>query len=1244
MQLDPPPHNDNEPSLATSEAPPAPSSGLSVVGLGASAGGLAALQSFFRHMPADSGMAFVVILHLSPEYHSQLAELLQRETAMPVLQVTEAVPLDRNRVYVIPPAHNLTLVDGTLQLSDVAEPRGQRAPIDLFFRSLAATHGPRAAAVVLSGTGADGAMGVKRIKEDGGLVLVQDPAEAEYEMMPRHAIATGLVDFVLPVAEMPARLTAGWHQPQTAVVAEHPPLSDKQNDTALRDLLSTLRARTGHDFSQYKRPTLLRRIARRMQVTGTTTLPAYLALLRARPEEGAALLRDLLISVTNFFRDPPAWRALEAAIPLLFAGKDASGLVRAWVVGCATGEEAYSVAMLLYEHAMALEYRPNIQVFATDIDEHAIGVARVGLYPDTIAVDVSPERLQRFFTSEPGAYRVRKELRDLVLFAPHNVLRDPPFSRLDLITCRNLLIYIDRAMQEQILQLFHFTLQPDRLLMLGNSESTDGVPALFAPIDKAHQLFRRRTVPGAPPLVPAMPLLSPPHRQSLRGLQGGELPSPSFNELDTQALAQYGPPSVIVNEDYDIVHLARGAGRFLQFPDGTPSPNLLKALHPDLRLELRTALYQALQEGLRTESRQVRLSLGGVARQVSVAAQPMTEPAWARGHVLILFHDTPDSGDGVADGASAAEPLVRQLEAELQRTRDQLRTTSEQYETAIEEHKAGNEELQALNEELRATTEELETSKEELQSINEELQTVNQELKHKVEEVSQSHSDLQNLMMSTAIGTIFVDRELRIKRYTPSAQTIVNLIPSDINRPLAHITHQMDYDQLIPDALRVLNTLTPFEREVASKDSCWHLLRIQPYRTETDQIDGVVLTFVDITQRRAAEEALRASEERLRLLIESVQDYAILTVTPDNQVVYWNTGAERMFGYSEAEIVGRDGALLFTPEDRAAGAHAQEIQQALTNGRAEDERWHIRKDGSRFYASGVMTPMRDTAIRGFAKVMRDLTDRKQDEEALRRAHDALEQRIVERTQALATTNAQLQAEAAQRRAAERERQEVLRQLMTAQEDVQRHIARELHDQFGQSTAALRLWAAQLSAAKDDPQQLAERVVQLQTIVAQLDDDIRRLARELRPRALDVVGLVPALQEHLALWSRQTGMSAQLAVIGDMQATLPAEITTVVYRAMQEALTNVLKHADARDVNVVLQQQADQVQLTIEDNGVGMPSGPATAGLGLMGMRERIELVGGTLEIETVASQGTTLFVRIPLAGGQAPDADAPPSR
>ncbi|HET9220884.1 MAG TPA: CheR family methyltransferase, partial [Roseiflexaceae bacterium] len=774
-----------------------PSTAFPIVGIGASAGGLQAVQQFFAHMPPDTGMAFVVILHLSPTHESHAASLLQPTTEMPVVQVTEAVLVAPNHVYVIPPAQDLSMVDGAIRLQEREEPRARHAPIDLFFRTLAETHGRFAAAVVLSGSGADGASGIERIKERGGVTFVQDPEETEHAGMPRSAVATGLVDYILPVTALPDALLSYW---RTAVSVRLPAPEDVPSSTVpadaaqtLREILTLLRARTTHDFSQYKRPTLLRRIGRRMQVQGVVDLPAYLAILRAKPDEVQALLRDLLISVTNFFRDPETWLTLESLLPQIFAGKQAGDQVRVWVAGCATGEEAYTVAMLLAEYAATLDQPPSLQVFATDIDEEAINVARQGLYRQTIAADVSPERLARFFVAEQGHYRIKRELRELVLFAAHNLLRDPPFSRLDLITCRNVLIYLDRDVQQQLLQLFHFTLRPQGYLLLGAAESIEGAASLFTPLAKGQRLYQRHTPPARPVNMPSLPLSGPSSQPVGVRREAGAGSAQSFGELHQQLLIQYAPPSVLVNRDYDIVHISRGGGRFLALAEGELSPNLLKLIHPTLRVELRTALFQATQEEGAVATRRVRIDLQGESWLVSLLVQPVQEPESLRGSFLIIFNESADSSAGEPRATGEAEPLIRQLEDELQRTKDQLRTTIEQYEAATEEHKAANEELQAINEELRATTEELETSREELQSINEELTTINQEMRHKVEEVGQSNNDLQNLMASTQIATIFVDRELRIKRYTPSAQAIFNLIPSDINRPLAHITHQLDY-------------------------------------------------------------------------------------------------------------------------------------------------------------------------------------------------------------------------------------------------------------------------------------------------------------------------------------------------------------------------------------------------------------------------------------------------------------------
>jgi two-component system, chemotaxis family, CheB/CheR fusion protein len=849
---------------------------LMLVGIGASAGGVEALMRFFERLPADAGMAFVVILHLSPEHESRLAEVLRSKTRMPVEQVNEPVRVERNRVYVVPPDRNLYMSDGHIRLAERTQDGERPAPIDLFFRTLADSYKEKAIAVVLSGAGADGSVGVRRVKEMGGVSIAQDPSEAEHGAMPRGAVETGAVDFVLPVADIPEKLVSlrrNAERIQLPPLEQPPPGADED---ALRDLLALLRARTRHDFTGYKRSTLLRRVERRMQVTQTEDLPAYLEHVREHPEELLGLLSDLLISVTNFFRDPEAFGQLESeVVPHIFAGKGPDEQVRVWVAGCATGEEAYTFAMLMIERAERIQRPPSVQVFASDIDEAALQRAREGVYTEAITADVSPERLKRFFMKEGQHYRVKRELRESVLFTPHNVLRDPPFSKLDLVSCRNLLIYVNRQTQERVLEIFHFALRPSGYMFLGSSESAESLPDLFTPVDKKHRVFRRLDAGPVFRVAPALPVqgrwetrLSAPPQAAQTGV--GE-PS-SFSELHYRTLEALAPPSVLVNAEYDIVHSSEHASRFLRFAAGEPSRNLLKVVHPDLQMDLRSLLLRAEQSGGAT--RDVPVQMDGGRRLARVSVRPVASPRMAPGFRLVVFEELPESppqrpdGDGaaapsVAEAGETLEPVVQQLEEDLQRTREQLRATVEMYETQAEEFRAANEELQATNEELRSASEELETGKEELQSVNEELSTVNNELKEKVEDVSRANSDLQNLMHATQIATLFLDRNLRIKRFTPGVQEIFNLIPGDVGRPVAHLTHHLDYDRLAEDAEEVLRTLHSVEREAGARDERFFILRLMPYRTLDDRIEGVVVTFVDIAERRRAEEELRERNEEL---------------------------------------------------------------------------------------------------------------------------------------------------------------------------------------------------------------------------------------------------------------------------------------------------------------------------------------------------------------------------------------------
>ncbi len=1005
--------------------------GFVLVGIGASAGGVTATKRFFQHVSKESGMAYVVVMHLSREHESHLAEILQNATGLKVVQVRESVTVEPNHVYVIPPAQHLVMDDGTLKLKDPEQARGQRVPIDLFFRTLAEAYGKNAVAVILSGSGSDGSLGLQRVKERGGLTVVQDPEEAEFDSMPRSALTTGLIDLVLPVAEIPERLQRFVQSSKPdleALMASTPdsePLEAEPEGEAavggdsLRDVLALVKSQTGHDFGYYKLPTLRRRIARRLQVHELGELGAYLELLRSQPDEVNALLRDLLITVTNFFRDPDAFGALETeVIPKLFVGKTGDDAVRVWVAGCASGEEAYSLGMLLLEHADTLPDPPKIQIFASDINDQAIRVAREGRYNETIAVDVNPERLHRFFTKDANMYRVKKELRELVLFAPHNLLRDPPFSKLDLLTCRNLLIYLNRSTQERVMEIFHFALRSGGYLFLGSSESAEGSSALFTTLNKKERLFRTRSIvlrPGysGPPSMPASGFsiatwATPSSKQrgswpleNWTGEQvspwelGQWLPAPleaavteanrhmPFGDLHFQLLEQLAPPSVLIDEHYDILHASQNAVRFLRFTVGEPSRNLLKVALPGLILDLRAAVLAVAKDGRPAEAQRVSVDLDGAERFVKLTVRPAKEEY--SGLLLVTFEEQPPSAtpeppqsvSEVLRGDRAIESMVQRLEEEAQTSRDRLQTTVEQYETSTEELKASNEELQAINEELRSASEEFETSKEELQSLNEELTTVNHELREKVDEVSRINTDLQNLMSATDIGMIFLDRSLSIKRYTPRTLDIFNLIPSDLGRPFQHVTHKLEYDRLTQDAAQVLSSLQSRAFEVNDALSgTLYLARLSPYQTSDGQVDGVVLSFVDITEMKRTTAALHESEERFKAIVNQATA-GIAQSDLDGNFVFFNDRFCEITGNTLEGLRTKTLPQIVDAENPEPGQSS--FQQMVRDGTPFTvEKPHAQPDGAVVWVSHSVSPIVDgmKQQRYALAVSVDITERK----------------------------------------------------------------------------------------------------------------------------------------------------------------------------------------------------------------------------------------------------------------------------
>ena len=799
-----------------------------IVAIGASAGGVSALQSFFSALPEHPGAAFVVVVHLDPQHHSELPGILATKARMPVVQVTARERVQADHVYVISPDRRLQMVDHEISAFAFDQPRGQRAPIDLFFRSLADQLG-EGFAVILSGAGSDGALGARAVKESGGIILVQDPTEAEYDSMPRSAIATGVADFVMPVRDLAKQLFDLIHGKANVSTAD----IGNFDEDLLRSILANLRTRTGHDFAKYKRSTVLRRIARRMQVTRSADLKDYDQALRDNADEAQALLGDPLISVTTFFRDGGAFQALaKQVMPELFKGRQPEDTVRVWVSGCATGEEAYTFAMLLMEEAARHPVRPSMQVFGSDLDARALALGREGRYPLAIEADLSEERLRRFFTREGDHHRVRQELRDMVLFALHDLLKDPPFSHVDLISCRNLLIYLDRDLQEQVCSTFHYALNPGGYVFLGSSESLDIPPGLFRCIDRTARIYQSAAAAGEKPrLLPR--LLGPVRiREPVLPLPRAVSPTVALGEaaMHRRAIEQIAPPSILVDETHRLVHLSENAGRFL-LPSGGPlSGDAVDLARPELRFELRSALNRVFELHESTLSLPILVRFNGAPHRVHLLVKPVQDEAGGESHnaiVIFIEGEAVDESLLKVDGQASAE-TVRRLTQELELMQARLRTVREESDSANQELRAANEELQSINEEYRSTSEELETSKEELQSINEELQTVNAELKLKLDAISRAHSDLQNLIAATDIGTLFLDSSLRIKRFTERVTDLFSITQTDEGRPITDFAHRLDYDNLVKDARSVLADLTPLRREIRSRDGRWYDVRLRP--------------------------------------------------------------------------------------------------------------------------------------------------------------------------------------------------------------------------------------------------------------------------------------------------------------------------------------------------------------------------------------------------------------------------------
>ncbi len=1190
-----------------------------VVGIGASAGGLEACEKFFSHMPLDSNMAFVIVQHLDPTGHSSMPEILSRFTKMSVRVATNGMVVDPNSIYLIPPNKSMGIQNGALYLQEPARPPGLRLPIDFFLRSLAKEEGPDAICIIFSGTGTDGTLGLRAIKAEAGTVFVQDPESARYDGMPRSAIDTDLADIVLKPEDMPAKLIQFVRH--SAINGARIGASAEEGKEPVQLIFSILRTKTGHDFSRYKQTTIRRRLQRRMSVNQINDFAEYARYLKENEDEVRALLKDLLISVTNFFRDPESFEALKDELKKLIKSRHQGSDFRIWVAGCATGEEAYSVAIIVSECLAELERRLQVQIFGTDIDIDALHIARIGNYPANIAADVTPERLNRFFIKEDSTYRIKKEIRELMIFAPQNFIKDPPFSRMDLICCRNLLIYLESEVQKKLLPLLHYALKPGGILFLGSSETVGETTDLFSPLDRKSKTYvRREVVVSADRLkFPAAftPALREPTGEPVRGVSQARIPELSEKIF----LDKYAPTFAVIDEKYRLVYVRGRTGRYLEIASGQPSLSILEMARAGMRSELASAVYRATSEKKSITQEGIRVRYNGGIQTVNLTVAPLTEQGIPAGFLIVVFQEMSlvAGGEKAKPAAGRGHKRIAELEEELRLTKENLQTTIEELEASNEELKSANEELQSNNEELQSTNEELDTSREELQSLNEELTTLNAELQDKNELLVKANDDLRNFLNRTDIAIIFLDEELRIRSFTPATTEVFNMRDIDIGRPLAEITSRLEYDAVASDAQEVLRTLRSKETEVRRKDGCWYDMRILPYLTVQKVVSGLVMSFLDINKRKQAisdltaakrklEDVLlelRQNRDRLETVLETVPAGVIVVEKPDGRISVVNKEAIRLYGADPNGLAlanYREKLLLFKPDGNVYPPEELAASRALLSGESvfNEEVLIGRPDGSRITVLWSAVPLHDTdgQITAAVGVFRDVTEFKQAE---RMKDDFISMVSHELRTPLTVVTSAIKT-ATDERVSEAERSELLKEANSSAESLA-WILENLLELARYQVGRLRLDKKPTSISRifeTSLKTLRERYPARKVLLEHPDK------------------LPPVLVDHFRL-------------------------ERILYNLME----NALKYSDAAtDVKVFARRERDGLVVGVSDGGVGIspqdydkifqPFGRLASGakgkgfgLGLVVCKRLVEAHGGRIWVESKPGEGSTFFFTIP---------------
>ena len=1319
------------PSPSSAHSVPTPDKLFPVVGVGASAGGLEAFSTFLANLSPTTGMAFILIQHLDPSHSSALEEILSRKTKIPVREAADGMRVQPNHVYIMPANAEMTIQNGALRLFPRALSRGQHRPIDNFFRSLAQECGDRSISVILSGTASDGTAGCKFIREVGGITFAQDEASAKYNSMPASAAAAGCIDFVLPPQQIAEELSRIAKLPYVRrVPSDHEePLGAESRDS-IQGLFKMLREARSVDFSLYKQSTLQRRIKRRMLVNNVENLPDYVRFVKEQSAELAQLYDDLLIPVTSFFRDPPAFDALRNLVfPQIIGNPDSP--LRFWVPGCSSGEEAYSLAMLFLEfwsdHAKSSSPpAPQLQIFATDISEVALERARLGSYPESALTGVSQARLKRFFLPVDGKHRINKSVRDICVFARQNVTKDPPFSNLDLITCRNLLIYFGPDLQKRVIPSLHYALKPSGYLMVGSAESLTSFADQFSPVDKKHRIYRKKATSAR--LITYFTGVSP-SRRSL----DSKIPNPPpaeaaiESEVDRILADRFVPASIVVNSDLQIVRFRGKTGPFLEPASGQPTFSLAKMAREGLFVDLRAAIGKARKENVSVRKQGVPLQTDGASRLIDFEVVPIGGLDTSERFYLIVFQKTP-----VQLGAPSTEKrltgklsrkdsiLARQnerLTREMHQLRDHLQSVVEENEASSEEFKTANEEVLSSNEELQSTNEELETAKEELQSSNEELTTLNEEIQNSNTEMGIVNNDLLNLLANASIPVIMVSLDGRIRRFTPAAEELLNLRPQDIGRPLGEIRGALEVHDLAEIALQTIETAQFHEREVRTAHGAWYQLRVRPYKTQDNRIEGAVLSFTDIS-------AVKRSAEHIKLYADALIQNAsqpILLLDAKLHVFVANRAFCELFRVSLSETEGRliyelgnnqwnipalrqlltrvtrDDSIVTDFEVRHNFQDIGERVMLLTARRVEprsgefmiflsiEDVTHNREQLASLERQAVLLNLAHDAI-----IVRDpqgtihswnegaehLYGWKHEEAVGKISHDLLQTRfpqplddILARVRSSGYWQGELvhkhrngdevfvssrwsslqkggglvvevNADVSARERSERTLRQLSAYLMRLQDEERRRIARELHDSTGQKLAAAKLQLDTL-VKSGNLQSHEKSVADAAQWIDECFQEIRTLSQLLHPPLLDEAGLVSATRWLVEGFCQRSKIAVDLHVSPDL-GRLPQPIELAVFRVIQEALSNILRHSGANKAHVRLARNKGLVSLEIRDNGKGMPPGVLShstdrrqiVGVGVLGMRERLAQLGGSLEIESDKT-GTTLKVSLPIPAAAA---------